>query len=211
MIASGNGPKIVGNLLNNSTQKEGDKYDLHQSLESLKKNLQSILNTNIQQSAEKQLAEEKILCPSDSQSIKFNIQRIEDLNKKAKTFESSLKLKDEKVFVKSGKICTGEECAHKYNEECFSNLLKLKSDIRSAMGKLEEMLNVWMYPTRSSFVSKKRNQKENRAKCKKRKRVHRDTNCNRVFSFITSSDSTINVADVSDINFDNVPRVVIDG
>ena len=81
------------------------QYDLHQSLESLKKNLQSILDTNIQQSAGTLLTEDKILCPSDSQSIKFNIQRLEDLNKKAKTLESSLKLEDEKLLVKSGKIC----------------------------------------------------------------------------------------------------------
>ena len=104
------------------------QYDLHQSLESLKKNLQSILDTNIQQSAATLLTEDKTLCPSDSQSIKFNIQRLEDLNKKEKTLKRSLKLEDEKLFVKSGKICTGEQCAHKYNEEWFSNLLKLKSD-----------------------------------------------------------------------------------
>ena len=53
--------------------------------------------------------------------------------------ESSLKLEDEKLFVKSGKIRTGEQCAHKYNEEWFSNLLKLKSDISTAMVKLEEI------------------------------------------------------------------------
>ena len=125
------------------------------------------------------------------------------MDKKSKTLESSLKLKDEKLFVKSGKIFTGEECAHKYNEECFINLLKLKSDISSAMVKLQEIAQKHkrMYPTRSSFVSKKRKQKENRAKCKKCKLVRQDANCNGVFSFITSSDSTINVADVFDINF----------
>ena len=183
---------------------------MHQSLESLKKNIQSILDTNTQQSAGTLLADEKILCLSDSQSIKFNIQRLEDLNKKAKALESSLKLKDEKLFVKSGKTCTGQECVHKYNEECFSSLLKLKGDISSAIVKLEEIAQKHkrMYPTRNSFVSKKRKLKENRAKCKKRKLVRRDTNCNGVFSFITSSDSTINVADVyPDINFDNVPRL----
>lgn len=148
-----------------------------------KKNLQSILDTSIQQSAATLLAENKIVCPSDSQSIKLNIQRLENLNKKAKTLENSLKLKNEKLFVKSGKIRTGEQCAHKYNEECFSNLLKLKSDISTAMVKLEEIAQKHkrMYPTRSSFVSKKRKQKENRTKSKKRKLVRRDTNCNHIF------------------------------
>ena len=85
----------------------------------------------------------------------------------------------------------------------------MKTDISNARVKLEEIAQKHkrMYPTRSPFVSKKRKQKENRTKSKKRKLVRRNTNCDRVFSFITSSDSTINVADVPDINFDNVPRL----
>ena len=64
-----------------------------------------------------------------------------------------------------------------------------------------------MYPTKSSFVSKKRKQKENRAKCKKRKLVRQDANCKRGFSLITSPNSNLNVADISDINFNNLPKV----
>lgn len=185
------------------------QYDLHQSIESLEKNLQSILDTNIQQSAGSLLAEDKILNPSDSQSIKFNIERLEGVNKKAKTLKSSLQVEDEKLFVKSGKIRTGEQCAHKFNEECFGNLVKLKNDISTAMVKLEEIAlkHKRMYPTASLFVSNKRKKKENRTKSKKRKLVHQDTNCKRLFSLITPSDSDTIVADVSDINLDNASRL----
>jgi hypothetical protein len=61
-----------------------------------------------------------------------------------------------------------------------------------------------MYPTRCSSVSNKRKQKENRAKSKKRKLARQDVNFKRVLSFITSPDSYMMLADVWDINFNNV-------
>ena len=97
-----------------------------------------MLDANIQQSAGSLLAADNILSPSDSKAIKFNIQRLEEFDKKAKVLESSLKVEDEKLFVKSGKIRSGEQCAHKFNEGCFSSLLKLKSDISTALVKLQE-------------------------------------------------------------------------
>lgn len=131
--------------------------------------------------------------------MKFNVERLVALNKKANTLEGSIKIEDNKLFVKSGKIRTGEECAHKFYEEYFSSLMKIKSVISNTLVKLRDidLKHRRMYPTKSSFVSKKRKQKENSAKCKKRKLVCQDANRKRVFSLVTSPDSYLTAADIS--------------
>jgi len=185
------------------------QYDLYKNLELLRYNIQQILNQNIQGSAGSLFAEEKVLNPNDNQSITFNKRRLEEMEEKVEKIRSSLQKEDGQLFTKNGKIISGELCAHTFNEDCFVTLSSLKHDIKDAMVKLEAIDQKYkrMYPLRGSFVSKKRKQKENRAKSRKRRLVRKDVNCKRVFSLITSSADYSAKANASIINLSQISKL----
>ena len=86
---------------------------------------------------------------------------------------------DEKCFTKSGKIQSGYECAHSFNEKCYSDITSLKNKIVDALSRMhsQKEKHIRMYPgTKQSSTSKKRRQKENRAKSKKRRLGRQEEN-----------------------------------
>ena len=126
------------------------------------------------------LTEDHVLKPHDSQSITFKTRTLQEMQ----NLERSIHPKDEKLFLTNGKLCTGETCTHKFNEQCITTLTNLKKDIDCTMAKLQALdeKHRSMYPNfRKGPVSKKRKQKENRAKSQKRKLQRDDANCRRGF------------------------------
>ena len=78
---------------------------------------------------------------------------------------------DASAFTKAGKLKSGQECAHKFNEKCFGALTTLKTKILESLTKmqtLEDERNRMYATAKGGSASKKRRQKENRIKSKKR-------------------------------------------
>ena len=98
---------------------------------------------------------------------------------------------DASTFTKAGKLKSGQECAHKFNEKCFGVLTTLKTKILESLTKMQtlEDKRKRMYPTaKGGFASNTRRQKENRIKSKKRQiEWCEKKNCQIVFSLAVAS------------------------
>lgn len=89
---------------------------------------------------------------------------------KVQKLRNSVEQDDASVFTKTGKLKSGQECSHKFNEKCFGVLTSLKTKIQESLTKMQtlEDKNKRMYPVaKGGSASKKRRQKENRTKSKK--------------------------------------------
>ena len=78
---------------------------------------------------------------------------------------------DASTFTKAGKLKSGQECAHNFNENCFGVLTTLKTKILESLTKMQtlEDKRKRMYPAaKGGFASNTRRQKEKRIKSKKR-------------------------------------------
>ena len=94
----------------------------------------------------------------------------------------------------SGKIITGQECGHRFNEKCLGTIAELESntgiDQTLTRAEAHKEKHKRMYPfAKETFVSKKRRVKENKAKARKLRRERAEKNCERVFSAISHSSS----------------------
>ena len=73
-------------------------------------------------------------------------------------------------FTKSsGKIITGQECGHRFNEKCLGTIAELESNIDQTLTRAEahKEKHKRMYPfAKETFVSKKRRVKEKKKKNK---------------------------------------------
>ena len=186
------------------------QYDMHQKIQALQESHQFISDEKSQGGAGFLLTEDHVLKPHDSQSITFKTRKLKEMQKKVENLERSIHSEDKKLFLTNGNLRTGETCAHKFNKQCITTLTNLKKDIDCTMAKLQALdeKHRSMYPNfRKGAVSKKRKQKENRAKSKKRKLQREDANCRRVFSFVAPTNDYSSKADVSDLSLLNISKM----
>ena len=98
------------------------QYDLHVQLKSLEASLSSLIEE----------PSDDPLKPNDFKAVIYKIRQIENFGDKIDKCKQVRKHDDEKRFTKSGKIKPGEECAHSFNEKCYSDIASLKNKIADA-------------------------------------------------------------------------------
>jgi len=128
--------------------------------------------------------------PTDLRDIQHKTEYLEHLIEKLQKVRDSIQQDDSSNFTRAGKLKSGQECAHKFNETCFGTITNLKSKMDESLKKMQTLAGKHkrMYPmARGGTASKKRRQKENRAKSRKRKMEREDKNCQRVFSLAVTS------------------------
>ena len=136
------------------------EYNLHQKVKSLELTLESILDGKKNGLDGSVFLEDQALRPFDKQLIKYNISRLKDLkDNKVEKVRTTLKEEDDYVFTKSGKVKSGEESAHKFNEECLGSIINVIKRVNDSKEKFESLCQKHkeMYPSaKDSFVSQKR-------------------------------------------------------
>ena len=126
--------------------------------------------------------------PNDLPSIKNRISHLKSFTEKLHKLRDSVSEDNEATFTKSGKLKTGQECAHTFNEKCLGMLKSLDTKIQDCLKTMQntEAKCTRMYPLAStSTTSRKRRQKENKNKAKRRKSEREKKNCERIFSLVT--------------------------
>jgi hypothetical protein len=91
---------------------------------------------------------------------------------KVTTIKATISEDDNQFFTKLGKVKSGHECAHKFQENSISKLGDLREQIEKSADELETVLKKRkkMFPfAKEVYTTKKRRQKENKAKSKKKK------------------------------------------
>jgi len=142
------------------------------------------------------------LKPDDLNSISYSNVLVQNLSDKVDKLMNSVIEDNAKVFTSFGKLKSGQECAHRFNEKCLGNLKSLSTEILEAFQTIEDIRakHKRMYPLRSlasgESTTRKRRQKENRAKSKKRKAQREEKNCARVLSSIVSSTCECKYGDI---------------
>ena len=112
------------------------------------------------------------LMPSDLRGIDYRSTQLEGLEDKTNKIRAALKVDDDSCFTKSGKVKSTQTCALQFNEECSGRLKSITDRIESALSATKCMREKHrrMYPAvKQAPMSRKRRQKENKAKSKKRK------------------------------------------
>ncbi|CAB4000077.1 Hypothetical predicted protein [Paramuricea clavata] len=133
------------------------QYDLHVQLKKLQESLSSLI---------RKLSEDP-LKPNDLKAIIYRIEQIEHPGEKVDKCNELIRQNDEKCFTKSGKIQSGYECSHSFNEKCYSDITSLKNKIVDALSRMH-----------------------NRAKSRKRRLERQEEKCKRVFKLVTLSTVT---------------------
>ena len=105
---------------------------------------------------------------------------------KAQKLRNSVEQDNASEFTKTaGKLKSGQERAHKFNENCFGAIPSLKKEIQERLTRMQSLKDKLkrMYPMiKEGSTSKKRRKKENRTKSNKRKMEREEKGCQRVFS-----------------------------
>ena len=134
---------------------------------------------------------EEALKPTDAQTIKYGITCLKDLEIKVTTIKTTISKDDNDFFTKLGKVKSGHECAHKFQENSISKLIDLSKKIEKSVDELETILKKHkkMFPfAKEVYTTKKRRQKENKAKSKKRKFARKTKNCSQLMKEIVEQD-----------------------
>ena len=141
--------------------------------------------------------------PNDLKGINYEIKQIEEVGEKIDRLRQEIEIDHGKCFTKSGKIQSGEECAHHFNEKCLSKINCLKDRIADALSRMKscQEKHMRMYPVpaaKQGTTSRKRRRKENTAKTKKRKLDRQEKNCRRVYGLVTLTEATCCYGDTVD-------------
>lgn len=141
---------------------------------------------------------EKALKPTDAQTIKYGITCLNQLEIKVRLLKTKISEDDNEHFTKLGKVKSGHECAHKFQQNSITSLIDLLKKIEKSVGELETVLKKHrqMFPfAKEAYTSKKRRQKENKAKSKKRKLDRKTKNCSQLMKdiILLEHDKLINI------------------
>lgn len=86
-----------------------------------------------------QLPQDIGMKPTDLKSIKYRIAQLENFMEKVQKLRNSVEQDDASAFTKAGKLKTGQECSHKFNEKCFGVLTSLKTKILESLKKCKPL------------------------------------------------------------------------
>lgn len=98
------------------------EYDLHIQLKTLEERVASF-----------ETPLKGPLMPTDLTGINYRSTQLEGLKDKTNKIRAELKVDDDSCFNKSGKVKSTQNCAHKFNEECFGRLKSITDRIESAL------------------------------------------------------------------------------
>ena len=167
----GNSAKMQEHLFNSHTEGRRE-YDLHTKLKSLQFHGET----------------EAPLKPTDPAHINYKIKQIGNAQEKADALKQEIRQDDIHCFTKkSGKIISGQESAHSFNEECLGKIKTIKSDLLNALTRMESLKDKHkrMCPeAKQNATSRKRWQKENKTKSKNPQAERQEINMKRVFGMI---------------------------
>ena len=86
---------------------------------------------------------------------------------------------------------SGQEYAHKFNENCFGAIASLKKEIQERLTRVQSLKDKLKrtYPMiKKGYISRKRRKKENRTKSNKRNMEREEKGCQRVFSAVVKNE-----------------------
>ena len=101
--------------------------------------------------------------PNDN--FKYKITQLKTFAEKLTKFRISVREDNESLFTRNGKLKTGQQCAHTFNENCMGLLQTLDNKIQDLLKTMQnaESKHTRMYPfANTATASKKRRQKENK-------------------------------------------------
>lgn len=75
--------------------------------------------------------------PTDLKSIKCRVAQLQNFTEKVQKSRNSVQQGDASVFTKPGKVKSGQECSHEFNENCFGVLTSLKTKIQESLAKMQ--------------------------------------------------------------------------
>ena len=169
---------------------------------------------NIQQSFNlwtEQLPEDNPLKPTDLKRINYGIVQLENFIEKAEKLRNSVEQNDASAFSKAGKLKSGQECAHKFNENYFGAITSLKKETQERLTRMQSLKYKLkrMYPMiKEGSISKKRRKKENRTRSNKRKMEHEEKGCQRVFPAVVKNELSYgNIVETNFLNEDAVAKL----
>lgn len=138
------------------------QYDQNKKLKDLEESLKNW--------EEHSLPKDSELKPNDN--FKYKITQLKTFAEKLTKLRNSVREDNESLFTRNGKLKTGQQCAHTFNENCMGLLQTLDNKIQDLLKTMQnaESKHTRMYPfVNTATASKKRRQKENKNKAKRRK------------------------------------------
>ena len=112
------------------------------------------------------------LKPIDLAQINYSIKQIGHVQEKADELKQEIEQDDNNCFTikQSGKIISGQESAHSFNEECLGRISPIKRDILDALNRMQSLKDKHkrMYPAaKQNVTSRKRRKKRTRRASRK--------------------------------------------
>ena len=72
------------------------------------------------------MPEDNPLKPIDMKHTNYGIMQLENFMEKAQKLRNSVQQDDASAFTNFGKLKSGQECVHKFNENCFGAIASLR-------------------------------------------------------------------------------------
>ena len=85
------------------------------------------------------MPEDNPLKPTDLKRINYGIVQLENFMEKAEKLRNSVEQNDASAFAKAGKLKSGQERAHKFNENCFGAIASLKKETQERLTRMQSL------------------------------------------------------------------------
>ncbi len=150
--------------------------------------------------------------PTDPAQINYTIKQIGHVQETADELKQEIEQDDNNCFTKqSGKIISGQESTHSFNEECLGKITTIKKDILDAFNRMQSLKDKHkrIYPgAKQNVTSRKRRQKENKAKSKKQREERQEKNMKRIFGMIILPGNSCTYGDIVDTTHFNKSTIL---
>ena len=85
------------------------------------------------------MPEDNPLKPTNLKRINYGIVQLENFMEKAQKLRNSVEQDDASAFTKAGRLKSGQEYAHKFNENYFGAIASLKKEILERLTRMQSL------------------------------------------------------------------------